>query len=293
MKSNSILLRPLVASAVSIAAFKAPRNFIQAYAALAPRQVATSLHNLFVAQGKLYFGNIADSGTLSKDQNVAILKAGFGQITPENSIQWEAIQPTEGQFNFDGPDEVTHASTVMGQYKGQFRAVLGDHCVRIAFEAAREADPDAKLYINDFGLGSAETPKLTTVMVEHVTNWLAEGVPIDGIAALSHIGSQTHIVEGQAAGVRAALEALAATGVSEIAVTELDIADANTCLAIESCVGVTVWGVSDADSWRPAENPLLFDASFQQKAAYGTATTSISGSAFSSILYKVIGAGAA
>jgi endo-1,4-beta-xylanase len=29
-----------------------------------------------------------------------------------------------------------------------------------------------------------------------------------------------------------------------------------------------VWGVSDADSWRKGENPLLFDAGFKAKAAY-------------------------
>lgn len=73
------------------------------------------------------------------------------------------------------------------------------------------------------------------------------------------------------------MEALAATGVSEIAVAELDVASApannyvavtNACLAISSCVGITVWGVRDQDSWRAGQNPVLFDNNFQPKAAY-------------------------
>lgn len=129
-------------------------------------------------------------------------------------------------------------------------------------------------------------------MVANVKKWLAAGVPIDGIGKIlisdrppftitSHanfiIGSQAHLKPGQGAGFGAALKALAATGVKEVAITELDIEQApakdykqvvQACLDVKKCVGITAWGLRDQDSWRASRNPLLFDSSYKPKAAY-------------------------
>ncbi|KZV90902.1 hypothetical protein EXIGLDRAFT_719843 [Exidia glandulosa HHB12029] len=289
-----------------------------------------SVHQKFKAHGKLYFGTCSDSNRFNNAQGANITVTDFGQVTPENSMKWDATEPNRGSYNFGGSDALVnfattnglmlrghtflwaqqipgwinnikdaatmttviqdHIRTVMTRYKGKvygwdivnehinedgsikstpFTQVLGNDAFRIAFQAARAADPDAKLYINDYNLDS------NNAKVQGIVR-LVQQLNANGTKLVDGIGSQAHITGGQGSTAQAALTALAAAGV-EVAITELDIAQApsadytavvRACLNVPACVGITVWGVRDPDSWRASTNPLLFDANFQPKPAY-------------------------
>ncbi|MCD7731885.1 MAG: endo-1,4-beta-xylanase [Oscillospiraceae bacterium] len=107
-----------------------------------------------------------------------------------------------------------HITTIVSHYKGEVdvwdvvNEVLGDNgglrdsmwyqiigdydgdgdkydYIEIAFETAHEADPDARLIINDYSLESSEDKTITMYMM--VKSMLEEGIPIDGIGLQMHI----------------------------------------------------------------------------------------------------------
>ncbi|KAF9009451.1 putative xylanase, partial [Cyathus striatus] len=194
-----------------------------------------------------------------------------------------------------------HISNVAGRYKGKlygknywdvcneifnedgslrssvFSNVLGESFVTIAFQAARSTDNTAKLYINDYNLDSNNAK--VQGMVNLVKRVNGNGKIIDGI------GTQMHLEANGAGGAQAALTALAGAGSVEVAITELDIKGASSndyttvtkaCLAVSACVSITSWGVSDTNSWRSGNTPLLFDGNYRPKAAYNAVISALS-----------------
>ena len=65
------------------------------------------LHKLTAAKGK-YFGTATDNKNLVDAAYKDILLDGdeFGQITPSNLQKWQYSEPTPGNFNFTGGDEI-------------------------------------------------------------------------------------------------------------------------------------------------------------------------------------------
>lgn len=168
---------------------------------------------------------------------------------------------------------------------------LGDdgYIIR-SFEAARQADPDAILFLNEYDLESR--PEKRLAFLKLVERLLRAGSPIDGI------GTQTHATIDLADGAIAeTLRELAGFGL-KIHVSELDIsfgaprfdieslaskrarqaqqaraiAEAYLALPAEQHYAFTLWGMIDSQSHlrRPPRNlvddePLAFDESGRPK----------------------------
>lgn len=82
----------------------APLAALAAPTELVERQATDSLNSMIKAKGKLYYGTCADQQSLQNTQNANIIKGDFGQLTPENSMKWDATEPSRGHFNFAGAD---------------------------------------------------------------------------------------------------------------------------------------------------------------------------------------------
>jgi endo-1,4-beta-xylanase len=215
-----------------------------------------------------------------------------------------------------------HIHTVVGRYKGKIKAwgvvnealadggstnflrnslwlqIIGPDFIAKAFQYAHEADPDAVLRYNDYGL---ENPVKRQKLIKLITSLREQGVPVTAIGSQAHLNVATTFET-----MDAALTDIATLGLP-IHVTELDVNsatsgqrgtgaeitanasatqgglvdDANRKLA-EAYAGifrafikhsasvkvVTFWGVNDAVSWRRFGNPLLFDGEDRPKPAF-------------------------
>jgi endo-1,4-beta-xylanase len=164
-----------------------------------------------------------------------------------------------------------------------FAQWIGTRYIDDAFIAARAADPDARLYYNDYGAeGRNAKADYVYTMVQGM---LARGVPIDGVGLQMHTGSAD--ASPSAADVAFNMQRLAALGL-DVVISEMDVqicaADLEAqgrrfhdivarCVAQPACKAVTVWGVPDKYSWRngqscAAPRPLLFDDNYAPKPAH-------------------------
>ncbi|MFD8224193.1 endo-1,4-beta-xylanase [Streptomyces massasporeus] len=156
----------------------------------------------------------------------------------------------------------------------------GNDWIEVAFRTARAADPAAKLCYNDYNVENWTWAK-TQAMYNMVRDFKQRGVPIDCVGFQSHFNSGSPYNSN----FRTTLQNFAALGV-DVAITELDIQGApastyasvtNDCLAVPRCLGITVWGVRDTDSWRSEQTPLLFNGDGSKKPAYTAVLNALNG----------------
>jgi len=179
---------------------------------------------------------------------------------------------------------------------------IGVSYIETAFRLAREADAKADLYYNDYNL-TENTNKIDRV-IEMVDDFQARNVPIDGVGFQVHITTDTPSLDN----IKAAFAKVVKRGL-KVRISELDIAvnQAEQYSQLTSAVaqiqrqryaevvnayiesvpeslrgGITVWGITDQDSWIPgfkkrADWALLFNEDFTEKAALQGMAEGLSG----------------
>ncbi|CAK7018744.1 endo-1,4-beta-xylanase [Bacteroides rodentium] len=221
-----------------------------------------------------------------------------------------------------------HITTVMSRYKGKvkgwdvvneaiegdgswrqtkFYEILGEEYIPLAFQYAHEADPDAELYYNDYGM---HAPGRRNGVVRLVKSLKEKGLRIDAVGLQGHMGMDYPSVED----FEKSMMAFAACDV-KLMITEWEMsalptvherANISDTVAFHAAMNpypevlpdsvsrvwnarmkaffnlfvkhsdvmerVTVWGVSDGDSWKNdfpvkgrKEYPLLFDRNYEMK----------------------------
>jgi endo-1,4-beta-xylanase len=215
-----------------------------------------------------------------------------------------------------------HIHTVVGRYRGKVKCwdvvneaiadgngtnilrtslwseIIGPDFIAKAFQYAHEADPDAILRYNDYGL---ENPVKRKKLLTLIKSLQAEKVPVHAIGSQAHVnvamtfetmdqalaematlGLPIHITEldvNSAAGGQRSVGAdisanASATQGGLVSDADKKLADAYAGIFRaflkhrDSVKMVTFWGANDANSWRANGKPLLFDGECKPKPAF-------------------------
>lgn len=171
-----------------------------------------------------------------------------------------------------------------------FTQRMGSDYIKKIFIWAREADPNVKLFYNDYNVVIQSKRQ---AILNMVNEFISENIPIDGIGLQMHLNYNWP----SDSDIASALSDVANTGLL-VHVSELDVrANPNndiTTLTNERAqlqadqfqrvsyhytenvpasqqYGITIWGFRDQDSWRydgGKDWPLMYDNSFTKKPAY-------------------------
>jgi endo-1,4-beta-xylanase len=254
------------------------------------------------------------------DATVAFATAN-NQVVRGHTLLWHNQLPgwlTSGGFSAADLTTIVHqhVATEVGRYRGKliswdvvnepfnedgtlrstiFSTTLGPGYIADALTQAHAADPTARLYVNDFNIEGVNAK--STAMLNLVTSLKQQGVPIDGV------GIQTHLVLGQVPADFAQNVARFTAAGFDVWLSEVDVRMTlpatpamltqqasdytkivNACLSVKRCVGITVWGFTDLDSWVPGTFPGqgaadVFDTNIDPKPAYSAVLTTRGGTA--------------
>ncbi len=246
-----------------------------------------------------------------------------GQVVRGHTLLWHSQNPDwleEGDFTDRQLRRILkdHVQTVVGRYKGKIQqwdvaneivldngtglrvgptaqggniwiTRLGPGIIADVFRWAHKADPEAKLFFNDYGVESIG-PK-SNAYYALVQDLLEQGVPVDGFSVRAHLSTRYGFPDS----LQANLQRFDDLGL-ETAITELDVRmdvpageqptwpqlerqasdyqrALQACLGVENCTSFTIWGFTDRYSWVPVffrgeGFANVFTEDYRRKPAY-------------------------
>lgn len=199
-----------------------------------------------------------------------------------------------------------HIQTVVGHYKGKVYSwdvvnealddrgrlrdsiwlrTIGPEYIPLAFLWAHEADPEALLFYNDYGIDGMN--RKSDALYKLLKKFRNNHVPINGVGYEMHSWISSGINFNDE---KKSINRLGSLHL-QVQITELDIGMAEpvhsslvsrsnkqaeyyadtlkTCLSTKSCSAVVMWGITDKYTYRnQVERPLIFNNQYQPKRAY-------------------------
>lgn len=179
---------------------------------------------------------------------------------------------------------------------------VGPDVLTMAFKWVHEADPDAELYYNDYGIeqGAVRNTGKHASSMMLLKRLIEEGAPVGGVGIQGHWTVNTNLEDIEKAitnyeslGLKVAISELDVAvigsnsgafpgrgfgrGGGDITVSEDALKQQAEMYAklfeifkrhSDTISRVTFWGLSDRRSWRWRQSPLLFDRQLRPKPAY-------------------------
>ncbi|MDD5934512.1 MAG: endo-1,4-beta-xylanase [Clostridiales bacterium] len=218
-------------------------------------------------------------------------KNGYADTIYAWDVVNEAIEPGTNEYNMRdsywyktiGPDFIYYAFKYAREAENKYS---------VAYAAKYKVDPkDEKqldkirpdLFYNDYNEFQAEKCDAIIKMTSEDFaghNILKEGY-IDGIGMQGHLSDNTDIESYMKAAERYS------DAVGQVQITELDVAQTTTGVNAEyyqakfyrdffqalsttraNITGVTIWGLTDDNSWKKESSPLIFNADLSKKLAF-------------------------
>lgn len=200
----------------------------------------------------------------------------FGEANPAWMQDLVRIHPDQLQAVM-----TDHIRTIASRYKGQMTSwdvvnesfdddglnpkniwyqAMGESFITTAFRTAHQADPKAKLFINEFGLeGSTSDPKddKWAAFLALIDRQQALRVPISGVGFQMHIDTPDDLINPDL--LRSRMQQLAQRGLL-VRVSEMDVYGddpyiqarefakvLNLCAQQQNCVDFTTWGIGEGN----------------------------------------------